>query len=80
MFVIGCYDNRPFRKVFNSRRNFLGNKSKHIRNCGVGKKENNNMIERYHNEFREFDKIRRGFKRVNTAKKWNKAFRLYRLC
>ncbi len=69
--------NTPFRKVFNSRRNYLEDKAKHIRNCGVAKKDNNNMIERYHNEFREFDKTRRGFKRINTTKKWNKAYRLY---
>ena len=29
----------------------------HIRNAGISKKDNNNMIERYHNEFKEFDKV-----------------------
>ena len=35
------------------------------------------MVERYHNEFREFDKVRRGFKSDETAQQWNNAFRLY---
>jgi len=38
---------------------------------------NNNKVERYHNEFREFDKVRRGFKSDETAQQWNAAFRLY---
>ena len=35
------------------------------------------MVERYHNEFREFDKVRRGFKSDETAQQWSDAFRLY---
>ena len=35
------------------------------------------MVERYHNEFREFDKIRRNFKRVKTLEEWNENYRLY---
>lgn len=35
----------------------------HSRNARIAKKIlNNNKVERYHNEFREFDKVRRGFK------------------
>ncbi|AJF62899.1 MAG: Integrase, catalytic region [archaeon GW2011_AR20] len=49
----------------------------HIRNAGISKKDNNNMIERYHNEFREFEKIRRNFKRVKTLEEWNDNYRLY---
>ena len=51
--------------------------TEHIRNAGISKKENNNMVERYHNEFREFDKIRRNFKRVKTLEEWNENYRLY---
>ena len=47
----------------------------HNKNAGIRKaRQNNNLIERYHNQFREFDKIRRGFDRV---KEWNEGFRLY---
>ena len=36
---------------------------KHQRNASLTNPDNcNNIIERYHNEFREFDKVRRGFK------------------
>jgi len=35
------------------------------------------MVERYHNEFREFEKIRRNFKRVKTLEEWNENYRLY---
>lgn len=44
---------------------------------GREKKANNNMIERYHNEFREFNKVRRGYKTDETAQEWNESFRLY---
>lgn len=40
----------------------------HSRIAGIAKKlVNNNKVERYHNEFREFDKVRRGFKSDETA-------------
>jgi len=32
------------------------------------------MVERYHNSFREFDKVRRG---LDNVKEWNEGFRLY---
>ena len=32
------------------------------------------MIERYHNEFREFDKVRRG---IDNVEQWSAGFRLY---
>jgi len=48
---------------------------KHIFNAGINQvHKNNNMVERYHNEFREFDKVRRGFEEVS---KFNQGFRLY---
>ena len=47
----------------------------HNRNAGIRKaKWNNNAVERYHNQFREFDKVRRGFDRVAE---WNEGFRLF---
>ena len=51
--------------------------TEHIANAGINKKDNNNMIERYHNEFREFDKIRRNFKKVKTLEEWNNNYRMY---
>ena len=48
---------------------------RHIANAGINQvHKNNNMVERYHNEFREFDKVRRGFEEVS---KFNQGFRLY---
>ena len=47
----------------------------HNRNAGINKaRQNNNLIERYHNQYREFDKVRRGFDKVEE---WNQGFRLY---
>ncbi len=71
----GAYD-RAVKKEFLT---FKGKKDRpvHVRNVGIAKKENNNMIERYHNEFREFDKVRRGYKTDATAQEWNEGFRMY---
>lgn len=52
-------------------------RTKHISIVGQRKKINNNLIERYHNEFREFDKVRRGFKSDKTMQEWLNGFRLY---
>ncbi|MFH1210133.1 MAG: DDE-type integrase/transposase/recombinase [archaeon] len=49
----------------------------HISNAGISKTQNNNPIERYHNEFREFEKIRRNFKSMDTLEEWNDNYRLY---
>jgi len=47
----------------------------HSRNAGMAKKLfNNKMVERYNNEFKEFDKVRRGFKSDETAQQWSNAF------
>lgn len=47
----------------------------HNKNAGIRKiRQNNNLIERYHNQFREFDKTRRGFDKVEE---WNAGFRLF---
>lgn len=72
---------RAVRKEFNVMKNksggFAKGRIKHIRNVGIAKKDNNNMIERYHGEFREFDKVRRGFGNDETMEDWNDAFKLY---
>ncbi|MEK0338209.1 MAG: DDE-type integrase/transposase/recombinase, partial [Nitrosopumilus sp.] len=48
---------------------------RHIANAGINQvHKNNNMVERYHNDFREFDKVRRGF---DNVKQFNEGFRLY---
>jgi len=51
--------------------------AEHIRLESIRKKPNNNKVERYHNTFRERDKIIRGFKSNKTAQDWSDAFRLY---
>jgi len=53
------------------------NSTKHVRLESFEKKPNNNIIERYHNSFREFDKVRRGFKSENTAQGISDGFRVY---
>ena len=67
---------RAIRKEFVTRR---GSRKilDHIRNVGISKESNNNIVERYHNEFREFDKVRRGFKSDKTTEEWGQDFRLY---
>lgn len=68
---------KAIRKEFVTKRT-SPNAVIHSRNAGIAKKIlNNNKVERYHNEFREFDKVRRGFKSDETAQQWNIAFRLY---
>lgn len=66
--------NEAIRKMFVTRKN-KKDRVIHSRNAGIRKaRKNNNLIERYHNQFREFDKIRRGFDR---QEEWNEGFRLY---
>ena len=49
----------------------------HVKSKGFKNEINTNIIERYHNEFREFDKIRRGFGNMETVKDWNIGYRLF---
>lgn len=49
----------------------------HVRVRTIRDHSHNNLIERYHNEFREWDKAKRGFKREETATEWNEGFRLF---
>lgn len=41
------------------------------------KRANNNLVERYHSTFRERDKVMRGFKTEDTAKKFSEGYRTY---
>ncbi|MFH1696069.1 MAG: DDE-type integrase/transposase/recombinase [Candidatus Micrarchaeota archaeon] len=40
-------------------------------------KSENMVVERYHNQYREFDKIRRDFKTTKSLEQWSKGFRVY---
>ncbi|MBI2107266.1 IS1/IS6 family transposase [Candidatus Woesearchaeota archaeon] len=72
---------KAIKKEYPTHKDNIGRPRKnsvlHIANVGISKKDNNNMIERYHNEFREFEKIRRNFKKVDTLEEWNDNYRLY---
>ncbi len=46
----------------------------HLSGVGLQNEHNNNTVERYHNSEREFDKIRRGFDRVDE---WQAGHRLF---
>lgn len=50
---------------------------KHERYAGFTARTQNNKVERYHNTFRERDKVMRGFKSPETAKLMAEAFRTY---
>jgi len=49
----------------------------HVKSKGFRDNINTNIVERYHNEWREFDKIRRGFGNMETAQDWNEGYRLF---
>jgi transposase-like protein len=51
--------------------------TKHISFAGPSKKENNNLIERYHSTFRERDKVMRGFKGLENAQVLMNGFTTY---
>ncbi len=67
---LGSY-HPAIQKVYGNRVNHIANSS--IRNIHTS----NNIIERYHNTFRERDKIIRGFKSNKTAQDLINAYRLY---
>jgi transposase-like protein len=51
--------------------------TKHLRNAGIAKKNNNNMVERLHNTVREREKVMRGMQNNETAKVLMDGFRNY---
>lgn len=64
---------RAIKKEFKTMRK----KTQHLSIVGHRKSQNNNLIERYNNDFREFDKVRRGFKSKKTTQEWANGFRLF---
>ena len=62
------------------KKEFYTNKSprtKHVRNAGIAKKNNNNRVERLHNTVRERDKVMRGMQNNDTARVLMDGFRNY---
>ena len=72
---------KAIKKEFNTAKDRFNRTKKgntmHIGNAGIKKKINNNMVERLHNEFREFDKVRRGFYSIETAQNNLNGMKLY---
>jgi len=72
---------KAIKKEFTTHKDPFGRRREgnvlHIGNAGIRKPINNNIVERLHGEFREFDKIRRGFKAKETAEQWLNGMRLY---
>jgi len=64
---------KAIKKEFLPRRTQLT----HTKLRTIKQKPNNNRIERYHSTFREFDKVRRGFKSERTAQNVSDGFRVY---
>lgn len=77
----GLYYRKAIKKEFNTHKDFLGRTLKgnttHLGNAGISKELNNNMVERLHNEFRDFDKVRRGFGNIETAQDNLTGMKLY---
>ncbi len=55
----------------------LENSIQHIRVKTIRDHTHNNLIERYHNNFKGFDKVRRGFKAQDTAQEWTEGYALF---
>ena len=72
---------KAIKKEFVTHKDNIGRPRKnsvlHIGNAGFKKPINNNIVERLHGEFREFDKVRRGFKADKTAEQWLNGMKLY---
>ena len=68
---------RTYKKAIRREFRTRSRRTEHISIVGQRKKINNNLVERYHNEFREFDKVRRGFKSNETTQAWANGHRLY---
>jgi len=63
-----------FVKEFYKNTDTDANAPLHRRAASLRDKHNNNLIERYHGQFREFDKVRRG---IDRTQEWNEAFKLF---
>lgn len=67
---------KAINKEFHAHKKW-DDRTQHIRLESIRAKRNNNLIERYHSTFREFDKVRRGFKSKKTAQTISDGFRTY---
>lgn len=63
-----------FKKEFYTQKS---PRSKHIRNAGIAKKNNNNRVERLNNTVREREKIMRGMQNNDTTRVLMDGFRNY---
>ena len=71
---------KAIKKEFDTRKRYgkpIDKAVEHYHKAGIRKPINNNVVERLHGEFREFDKVRRGFKAKDTAKLWVDGMKLY---
>jgi len=73
VFVEDNWDD-AFKKEFYTQKS---PQSKHVRNAGVRKKVNNNVVERLNNTVRERDKVMRGMQNNETATVLMNGFRNY---
>lgn len=64
---------RAFKKEFGDRQHSVI----HVRNVGIRKERNNNIIERYHGTVRERDKVMRALDKIDTAKEMMEYWRIY---
>ena len=64
---------RAFKKEFGDRQHSVI----HMRNVGIRKERNNNIIERYHGTVRERDKVMRALDKIDTAKEMMEYWRIY---
>lgn len=68
---------KAVKREFPTHKVHTKGKVKHIRNVGVNKKENNNLIERYHGNYRDREKTFRGLQNNKTAQQYGDNFRTY---
>ncbi|MBS3064487.1 MAG: DDE-type integrase/transposase/recombinase [DPANN group archaeon] len=72
---------KAIKKEFNTHKDRLGRALEgnitHVGNAGIRKKHHNNIVERLNGEFREFDKVRRGFKSDETTETYLKGMKIY---
>lgn len=68
---------QAYRKAIRKEFMTYQNPKPHIRMRTIRDEIHNNKIERYHNTFRERDKVMRGFQNKETAEQYNKQFKTY---
>ncbi|MFH0936094.1 MAG: DDE-type integrase/transposase/recombinase [Candidatus Woesearchaeota archaeon] len=68
---------KTIKKYYGYNQKLCKHNVEHIRINTIKDNIHNNLIERYNNEFREFDKVRRGFGNKETAQEWTEGFALF---